>query len=151
MSREIDPYNISEDDKTYISQRPGLRQEFILQGFGDPLSDDYDPNGSDDAGDGGDGDDSVDPGTPDPNEDTNPRPSDTGDTGDTEAWVHDDPQKRWGEGMTQPELLAVVNRRNADYDEDEKIVPESRSRENLIAALQADDEELQSEEDDAVG
>lgn len=37
MSREIDPENLTEDDLEYINQRPMLRQEFIMQGYGDPL------------------------------------------------------------------------------------------------------------------
>lgn len=46
MSREIDPMDLSERDIAYIKQRPMLRREFILQGYGDPLSEDYDPEKS---------------------------------------------------------------------------------------------------------
>jgi hypothetical protein len=151
MSREIDPYNLSEDDKVYISQRPGLRQEFILQGLGDPLSDDYDP-GNPDGDDSDDGDtDPVPAGEPDPNEETNPRPSATPDDEDTDALDDLPPEKRWGEGMTQPELLKVVKARNADYDDDEKIEPKSNSKEDLVEALRADDQELLDNEDEQVG
>ena len=41
MSKAIDPHYMSEDDVEYVRQRPNLRREFILQGFGDPLEEDY--------------------------------------------------------------------------------------------------------------
>lgn len=177
MSREIDPYNLSEDDKVYISQRPGLRQEFILQGLGDPLSDDYDPgNPDDDSDDSDDGYDEdgypVNSEYPKPdnwsdlsdeekrdyvyNGPTNPRPSgdpseNVGGDDDTNALDDLPPEKRWGEGMTQPELLKVVKARNADYDDDEKIEPESNSKDDLVAALKADDQELLEDDDEQVG
>lgn len=41
MSREIDPHNMGPEDVEYVRQRPSLRQEFVMQGLGDPLSKDY--------------------------------------------------------------------------------------------------------------
>lgn len=67
MSRDIDPENMTQDDVEYVRQRPTLRREFMLQGYGDPLAEDYaglvesdgdedeeeneDPEGSEENGD----------------------------------------------------------------------------------------------------
>lgn len=41
MSREIDPHYITPEDVEYLKQRDLLVKEFDLQGYGDPLSEDY--------------------------------------------------------------------------------------------------------------
>lgn len=41
MSRQLDPENLTEDDVEYVRVRPLLRQDFIRQGYGDPLDPEY--------------------------------------------------------------------------------------------------------------
>lgn len=49
---------------------------------------------------------------------------------------------------TKRVLQAEIDRRNADYSDDEQIVPSGTKRDDLVAALLADDEELAAGEDD---
>lgn len=167
MSREIDPHNMTADDVIYVQQRPSLRREFIMQGFGDPLDPDYpglvekaEPSETDEAREareaaeaevaeaeakareaqeaelaaqrnaateGGSG------------------PDDANHDGDLDE--DDLPEnKRWNKSMSNAELEAVIEARNADYGDDEQIEPDSDKKKDLIAALEQDDEELLGEE-----
>lgn len=135
MSRYIDPENLSNEDLLYIAHRPKLRQEFILQGHDDPLADfDFsvlNPNEEETYGviaeDPSPEGESTDPGT----------------------------EADWRESMTKAELLAVINARNVEYADDgadlieiegvedlTSLDVEDVKKDVLVAALKADDEEL---------
>jgi hypothetical protein len=111
MSREIDPDNLSADDVEYVRVRPMLRQEFIMQGYGDPLDPEYpglnfDAEGDEDEDE--EGDDNEEEGDEDPDEEP-----------DYSEWEYAD-------------LKEAVK--------DRGLEPESKKAEDLIAALVADDE-----------
>jgi hypothetical protein len=55
--------------------------------------------------------------------------------------------KQWNPSMKKAALEAVIEARNADYDEDEKIVVEGEgTKADLVRALEQDDRELAGEE-----
>lgn len=112
MSKEIDPNDLSKDDVEYIRQRPNLRREFVLQGFGDPLESDY-------------------PGlnfSPDQEEE------------ETEDEGEDDSSEDY-EDWTKDRLKSEIDRRNADREDDDKIVPQSNKNAALAFALREDDKD----------
>lgn len=155
MSREIDPNNMTADDVIYVQQRPTLRREFIMQGFGDPLDPNY-------------------PGLVEkPEQSETDAAREEREAAEKEAETaeakarqaqeeelaaqraaadgpdedeDEDDGKSWNESMTKAELKAVIAARNADYDEDEQIEPDGDNKSDLIAALEQDDEELAASE-----
>lgn len=167
MSRQVDPNNLTADDVEYIRQRPGLRQEIIAQGFGDPLSENYE--GLEDAkfrdpadiadvgalreqvvslqGELQERDEEIGRLTnrvselEDAANQQQEKPS--GD--DNEEPVGLPESKQWDSGMTKSELRAVIDARNSDYEDDEKIEPSEDKKDALVAALTQDDKELAGE------
>lgn len=138
MSRQIDPENLSNDDKVYILHRPSLRREFILQGYGDPLEG-FDPKAPEEPEE-----DDLSESVSGSVEGSTQQPSDTVEEEDDEE---DDPAKQWNTDMTNAELQAVIDARNADYEDDEKITPEGKNKADLIAALETDDRELAGDDE----
>lgn len=123
MSKQVDPDNLSEDDVEYIRQRPTLRREFMLQGLGDPLSDDY-------------------PGlnfTPSTSpEDEDEDDEDDEDEDEDEGGDSEDPDY---ESWNKDRLKAEIESRNQDRDDDDKIAPASGKNAALAFALREDDKD----------
>lgn len=117
MSRHIDPENLSYEDLLYIAQRPTLRAEFALQGLPDPLEDfDFsvlNPNTPETYG--------IAPYSEDDGEEAN--------------------ESDWNKSMKKGDLLDAVAARNEDREEGDLIdVDEDNTKDEIIAALKADDE-----------
>lgn len=168
MSKDIDPYRISPDDVLYIQHRPMLRQEFRLQGLGDPLAEDY-PYLVDDEGNFiNDASEAPSPASDTgydedgfPTNSDKEKPENWNDFSDEEkrAYVYgkdeeDDGDKpepitlsedmQWSEENKNKELKAVIDARNADRDPegDWFIKPEGTTKEDLQKALAADDKRV---------
>lgn len=144
MSKNIDPMHVSVEDLPYIQDRPFLRREFVLQGYGDPLEQDedgdytythlYDKNdnrvneGSDDEPDGAD-----------------PTLEGEGDSPNIQETLPEDQQ--WEDQMKKAELEDVIDARNEDRDPDGEwyinIVGSGSSgdvvKDDLLNALRNDD------------
>lgn len=139
MSKDIDPNYISPDDLLYIRDRENLRQEFILQGYGDPLDEKY-PGLVDDDGNylNGSGPDSS---SPEPE-------GDLASEGDTNVQAHLPEDQQWSDENKSDELKAVIEARNAGRDEADQIVPQGTGqdgnvkKDDLFAALREDDEKI---------
>ena len=157
MSKAIDPHYMSEDDVEYVRQRPNLRREFILQGFGDPLEEDYpgliSNQDVDEEEPDGSGDDSN-PDNPD-GSDSGSEPEGSsgsdGDDGDGEEDEDEDEEpitldesEQWEPEMKNAELATVISRRNEgrDPESDWFIQPEGDKKGQMIAALEADDQRI---------
>ena len=120
MSRQLDPEALDKDDVAYIKDRPFIRREFEMQGYGDPLSPDYpgltfDPSDSDSPA---------------------PSPADDDDDEDDEDEEQDDPGY---EDWNKDRLKAEIDQRNQGRNEDSQIVPESTKNAALAYALREDD------------
>lgn len=121
MSRQLDPEALDEQDVAYIKDRPMIRREFVMQGFGDPLDPEY-------------------PGltfssSPSPEDEQD----DTEDDGDG-----DDAEKKEDPGYEdwkKKDLLAEIDRRNQGRDEDSEnyLSPESEKNAALAHVLREDD------------
>lgn len=145
MSKAIDPHYMSEDDVEYVRQRPNLRREFILQGLGDPLDEDYpgliSNQDVDEEESDGSGDDSN-PDNPD-NPDGDDGEEDEDEDEDKEPITLDE-SEQWEPEMKNAELATVISRRNEgrDPESDWFIQPEGDKKGQMIAALEADDQRI---------
>jgi hypothetical protein len=151
MSKYVDPENLSPEDVEYIKQRPPLRQEFILNGFGDPLDPEYpglnfDPSELDDSDDSDDSEAT----SPASDGDTeNPDDADTEDDEDEEDEAPDpielSDEQKWDQSMSKSNLEQVVEARNSDRDpeSDWYITPSGSNKGDLVSALQADDSRIE--------
>lgn len=124
---DIDFENLTIDDKAYFDQRPWLKTEYERI-TGNKFDDLEFPSEDEDDSD----EDEQDAGNtnPDDPEDEDPEDDEDDEAPDYAAWDYNDLKKELGE-------------RNADRDEEDKIVPESMSAESIVAALEADDEEAE--------
>lgn len=116
MSRQLDPSALDEQDVAYIRDRPFIQREFIMQGFGDPLSRDYDGLTFEY-----------------PEEDEADASDDTGDA--TEDTTEDPGYEDWKNKRLEQE----ISDRNADREDDDKIVPEGDNKAAMALALREDD------------
>lgn len=128
MSRQIDPDNLNAEDLLYIAHRPQLRQEFILQGYDDPLE-------------------GFDFSVLNPNEEAT-----YGKIAEPGEGSGDEEDSDWNKSMPKADLLAAIVARNEDREEDDLITVEGFEgniseasvedvkKDPLIAALKADDE-----------
>lgn len=125
MSRDINPEALTKDDLLYIEARPNLRQEFILQGLGDPLEQDEEGNY---VFDGYLGDDAE-------------APSPASEDVDISQVLT--AEMIWVDNNTKAELESVIAARNAERDDPaDKIVPEGDKKADLVSALQKDDQAI---------
>lgn len=155
MSKYIDPENMSPEDVVYVQQRATLRREFELQGLGDPTVKGYEGHDFDwDSHFDENGkfrDEPIEP-EPEPNEPNEPNePADDGeaDEADEDGEEELPVEKQWSPDMTKAQLDAVIEARNADYDDDEKIgKPEKDNKQSRIDLLEQDDAELAGDEDE---
>jgi hypothetical protein len=119
MSKQIDPTNLSDDDKEYIKQRPWIRDEMILQGYDDPLADDSPPDSPIVTVDS----------HSEPPSDLSPEESSSSD------------YAKW----KNKELEAEIDSRNEGRDEDR--LPKGKHDE-MVATLEADDESDDEDDED---
>lgn len=169
MSRHIDFEDLSDEDLQYLEERPWLKTEYELQSgqtFGELLQEQgkegLTPAGRtytdaelekivqdraaeiagqqpvQQAGDG--------PTDDYPSYADKPRPEGWENFSDEEkrAYVYGSDEASYDydndEEWPYNDLLAEVSERNGEREDDDKIRPASRSREDVIAALRADDE-----------
>jgi hypothetical protein len=119
VARDIDPNNITADDLVYLNQRPWLKEEIRLQ-TGKSLEDLMSEDDLESA------QDENDLSTPEP---------DDGTEVEEDSTDEDEPYSEW----EYADLVAEVKSRNEDRNETTEIKPISRSKEHLVAALEADD------------
>lgn len=146
MSKAIDPHYLSEDDIVYIQQRPQLRREFILQGLGDPLDEDYPGRISNQtdgeqppSGDGDDNDPDNDPDNPDAGDG-----DDEEDEGEDNEPIELSEDEQWDKDTSKSGLERVIEARNEGRNEESEwfIRPTGSNKPDLVAALEADDQRI---------
>lgn len=125
MSREIDPDNLTDDDVQYLVQRPFIRDEMVRQGYPDPFENlevDEDPMEARVV-----------------STETTTEGTDGGDEApdDYDSWK-------------KAELLAEVEKRNEERDEENKVVVNGTTKESLVYALRADDQGAFEDDDNPV-
>lgn len=138
MSKEIDPSYLSEDDIVYISQRPSLRREFILQGLGDPLDENYPGRISNQT-------EESEPDTEEPDtEEPETEEDEESETGEDEEPITLREEEQWDKDTSKSGLERVIEARNEgrDPDSDWFIQPEGSNKPDLVAALSADDQRI---------
>lgn len=64
----------------------------------------------------------------------------------TEQWSGDGDEGYGSKSVA--DLTVIIDERNAERDEDDQIVPEGRKKQDLVDALEADDEDTFLDEDD---
>lgn len=157
MSREIDPENMTQDDVEYVRQRPSLRREFLMQGFGDPLDPDYEglaEKPEEDESEEGKARREAEEAAKEREEaETRERearqaeadaaaaaaaeggagPDDSNKDPDSPVEPDELPEsKQWTKSMDKADLEKVVQARNEDYEDDEQIVVEGTGKDGKV-------------------
>lgn len=127
MSRKIDYSKpLSEEEIQYIKDRPWMIGDAQRLGFNLDL-------------DGGE---------PSPSEVESE--DETGEDEELDEAAEAEPEEDdWSyDDLTKAELKAEIDARNAELDEDDQIVPEGSKKDDLIAALVANDDAAKDEDDE---
>lgn len=125
--QDFDMENLSDDDRAYFDQRPWLKDLYERQ-----TGDTFPESGRENSMDNPPSVQQMSARNPGTDTSGDPSGPQTGMPADYSDWEYND-------------LRHEVSSRNEDREEDDKIVPDSQSKEDLVAALEADDEG--SEED----
>lgn len=145
MSKHIDPMHVTEEDALYISFRPMLQREFVLQGYGDPCAKNEDGDLTYQYLVNEEGD-YVNPQSDDSEAPSPASDSELGESNNIQESLPED--QRWTDDNKSSELKAAIEARNADREEDWKIVPVGHGEDgnvlkvDLQDALRADDQRI---------